>query len=279
MDNNTDKERDKEGDKGEASTAHKPRTHNEHKPGILKKSREPARKKRIVWDEDNIAFTESQKSSTMKIDEPKTPYHYYDSSEDDEEKTATRARALEAAVGKMVPFPDSHEPLSPMAPHNFPLIPQPASSDDSESSGKESGVDWAESDESGKDEDSTETRKEFNDKRRQHYNEYEMMKKLRENLKLKMKTQQNEEEEEDEMEGDERSEDQGPHTNKTVTTTTTTSTTPSENYTEPHDDELPHKSNHPRNHNHHHHHPSSNSHETPTISSTSTTGDTMDDSD
>lgn len=35
-----------------------------------------------MWDEQNLALTESQKSSTMKIDEPKTPYHYYDSSED-----------------------------------------------------------------------------------------------------------------------------------------------------------------------------------------------------
>lgn len=42
---------------------------------------------RIVWDEDNLLLTESQKSATMKIDEPKTPYHYYDSDQEEAEGT------------------------------------------------------------------------------------------------------------------------------------------------------------------------------------------------
>ncbi|KAI9011408.1 hypothetical protein BC832DRAFT_344753 [Gaertneriomyces semiglobifer] len=37
---------------------------------------------RIKWDEDNIMYTEAQKSSTMKITEPKTPYIRYDSFSD-----------------------------------------------------------------------------------------------------------------------------------------------------------------------------------------------------
>lgn len=41
---------------------------------------------RLKWDEANLYFTEQEKSSTMKIDEPKTPYaQRYDPSEDDEE--------------------------------------------------------------------------------------------------------------------------------------------------------------------------------------------------
>ena len=73
---------------------------------------------------------------------------------------ATRARDLEDAVGKITPFSPGQSntslPLSPMAPHNFPFLANTlaTSEDDSESSEKESGVEWAESDESGKDEDS-----------------------------------------------------------------------------------------------------------------------------
>ncbi|EIM22435.1 hypothetical protein WALSEDRAFT_16947 [Wallemia mellicola CBS 633.66] len=31
----------------------------------------------LTWDEENIAVTESQKDSTMKVTEPKTPYVKY----------------------------------------------------------------------------------------------------------------------------------------------------------------------------------------------------------
>lgn len=37
---------------------------------------------RIKWDEDNLMITEQQKSSTMKIDEPKTPFIHYNQSTD-----------------------------------------------------------------------------------------------------------------------------------------------------------------------------------------------------
>ncbi|KAF9570235.1 hypothetical protein EC968_002054 [Mortierella alpina] len=33
---------------------------------------------RLKWDEENLIITEAQKDSTMKIDEPKTPYVHYD---------------------------------------------------------------------------------------------------------------------------------------------------------------------------------------------------------
>jgi len=41
---------------------------------------------RLKWDEANLYLTEQEKSSTMKIDEPKTPYaKHYDPTEDDDE--------------------------------------------------------------------------------------------------------------------------------------------------------------------------------------------------
>jgi protein phosphatase inhibitor 2 len=41
---------------------------------------------RLKWDEANLYLTEQEKSSTMKIDEPKTPYaKRYDPAEDEEE--------------------------------------------------------------------------------------------------------------------------------------------------------------------------------------------------
>lgn len=41
---------------------------------------------RLKWDEANLYLTEQEKSATMKIDEPKTPYaKHYDPAEDEEE--------------------------------------------------------------------------------------------------------------------------------------------------------------------------------------------------
>jgi len=41
---------------------------------------------RLKWDEANLYLTEQEKSATMKIDEPKTPYaKHYDPTEDEEE--------------------------------------------------------------------------------------------------------------------------------------------------------------------------------------------------
>ncbi|KAF9085167.1 hypothetical protein BGX29_002127 [Mortierella sp. GBA35] len=50
--------------------------------GILKRpAAQPAQEERaprLKWDEENLTITEAQKDSTMKIDEPKTPYVHYD---------------------------------------------------------------------------------------------------------------------------------------------------------------------------------------------------------
>lgn len=61
---------------------------------------------RLRWDEANLYLTEQQRDSTMKIDEPKTPYaKQYDPTEDEEELATINANdivvdELEAAKGK-----------------------------------------------------------------------------------------------------------------------------------------------------------------------------------
>ncbi|KAL6722274.1 hypothetical protein ACLMJK_001381 [Lecanora helva] len=50
---------------------------------------------RLKWDEANLYLTEQEKSSTMKIDEPKTPYaKRYDPGEDEEEIRTLDAQEL-----------------------------------------------------------------------------------------------------------------------------------------------------------------------------------------
>ena len=50
---------------------------------------------RLKWDEANLYLTEQEKSSTMKIDEPKTPYaKRYNPEEDDEEMRTLDAQEL-----------------------------------------------------------------------------------------------------------------------------------------------------------------------------------------
>ena len=50
---------------------------------------------RLKWDEANLYLTEQEKSSTMKIDEPKTPYaKRYEPEEDEEEMRTLDAQDL-----------------------------------------------------------------------------------------------------------------------------------------------------------------------------------------
>lgn len=50
----------------------------------------------MKWDEANLYLTEQEKSSTMKIDEPKTPYaKRYDPEEDDDEMRTLDAQDLQ----------------------------------------------------------------------------------------------------------------------------------------------------------------------------------------
>ena len=50
---------------------------------------------RLKWDEANLYLTEQEKSATMKIDEPKTPYaKHYDPTEDEDEMRIIDAEDL-----------------------------------------------------------------------------------------------------------------------------------------------------------------------------------------
>ena len=50
---------------------------------------------RLKWDEANLYLTEQDRSSTMKIDEPKTPYtKHYEPEEDEEEMRTLDAQEL-----------------------------------------------------------------------------------------------------------------------------------------------------------------------------------------
>ena len=50
---------------------------------------------RLKWDEANLYLTEQEKSSTMKIEEPKTPYaKHYDPAEDEDEMRTLDAGEL-----------------------------------------------------------------------------------------------------------------------------------------------------------------------------------------
>jgi len=61
---------------------------NPQKPRPILKRNGKTKRTRLVWDEDNLNLNELQKSSTMKITEPKTPYnraYNYKEDEDDPE--------------------------------------------------------------------------------------------------------------------------------------------------------------------------------------------------
>ncbi|KAG0051310.1 hypothetical protein BGZ83_003870 [Gryganskiella cystojenkinii] len=60
---------------------HSPQLSAQPVKGILKRPAAQSpdeRAPRLKWDEENLILTEAQKDSTMKIDEPKTPYVHYD---------------------------------------------------------------------------------------------------------------------------------------------------------------------------------------------------------
>ncbi|KAI7890916.1 uncharacterized protein EV154DRAFT_509973 [Mucor mucedo] len=62
--------------------SHSPNLKAQPAKGILKKNKNPTDATRLRWDEANLELTESQKDSTMKVDEPKTPYVRYDADTD-----------------------------------------------------------------------------------------------------------------------------------------------------------------------------------------------------
>ncbi|KAI8059234.1 hypothetical protein BC940DRAFT_180389 [Gongronella butleri] len=131
--------------------------------GILKhphnEGQANGREPHLKWDEDNLQLTESQKDSTMKVDEPKTPYIRYNAQTDQvlnpPENLGYRAR---------------HDDID-----DFALDGGHESDRSSVSSGKKarsvsiSDDEWAESDKE-EDEQTKQRHEEFAKKRAMHYN-------------------------------------------------------------------------------------------------------------
>ncbi|SAM07426.1 hypothetical protein [Absidia glauca] len=116
----------------------------------------------LKWDEDNIMLTEQQKDSTMKVDEPKTPYIRYD-----------------AATDQVLNLPDDlgyRAKLGPEDIDDFALDGGHESDRSSVSSGKKtrqvsiSDDEWADSGDEEEDEQAKQRHEDFAKKRAMHYN-------------------------------------------------------------------------------------------------------------
>ncbi|KAF0470067.1 phosphatase inhibitor 2 [Gigaspora margarita] len=124
------------------------------KKGILKKpSINFQQKNRLKWDEDNIQLTEGQKNSTMKINEPKTPYIHYNQETDEIMTDLQTIPGLNLGSSRETPPAGSLSAVSPSSAH-FP------------DSVKE---DW-DSEGSEEDEETKEKRRKFAQLRAKHYN-------------------------------------------------------------------------------------------------------------
>lgn len=116
----------------------------------------------LKWDEDNLMLTEQQKNSTMKIDEPKTPYIRYNA-ETDHIYNPPENLGYRARLGS--------EELE-----NFTLDGGHDSDRSSASSGKKarqvsiSDDEWADSGDEEDDEAAKKRHEEFAKKRAMHYN-------------------------------------------------------------------------------------------------------------
>lgn len=83
--------------------------------GILKNAAQtPATPQtRLTWDEENLALTEIQKDSLMKITEPKTPYVRYNAETDTVEGMGEIPQFSLDGQGAGSPTPGSPVPVSP----------------------------------------------------------------------------------------------------------------------------------------------------------------------
>ncbi|KAG0178362.1 hypothetical protein DFQ28_008525 [Apophysomyces sp. BC1034] len=129
--------------------------------GILKKPHQSGRdnpEPHLKWDEANLELTESQKDSTMKVDEPPTPYIRYNPETDE-----VLNMPADAPFNKL-----AHE-----EPEDFSLDAGNESDRSSTSSGRRRRVylsddDWESENE--EDEEKNKDHEEFAKKRAMHYN-------------------------------------------------------------------------------------------------------------
>ncbi|KAK3836582.1 MAG: hypothetical protein JOS17DRAFT_734592 [Linnemannia elongata] len=186
-----------------AQTGYHTATEDPHLPavkGILKKvtteqSEENA--PRLKWDEENLIITEAQKDSTMKIDEPKTPFIHYDYELDrvldaDEVFRLNGPRKKQAALAHTPPVPSYFKGL--------PNEDEDDEEDDDDREPNDEPEEWQSSDE--EDEQESENKAIDHDKfarlRAEHYN-------MREAVKLghALNQDDDDDEEEDEDEDEE----------------------------------------------------------------------------
>ncbi|KAI8097079.1 uncharacterized protein BX664DRAFT_292391 [Halteromyces radiatus] len=129
-----------------------------HQQGNSSSTNEP----HLKWDEDNLMLTEQQKDSTMKVDEPKTPYIRYD-----------------AQTDQVMNLPDNlgyRAKLGPEDIDEFALDGGHESDRSSVSSGRKvrqvsiSDDEWADSGDEEEDEQAKKRHEEFAKKRAMHYN-------------------------------------------------------------------------------------------------------------
>ncbi|KAF8709543.1 Protein phosphatase inhibitor 2 (IPP-2), partial [Rhizoctonia solani] len=70
---------------------------------------------RLTWDEENLALTEIQKDSLMKITEPKTPYVRYNAETDEVEGFSSGAEVSQLPSASIPPVPED-SPAPPIPP-------------------------------------------------------------------------------------------------------------------------------------------------------------------
>lgn len=147
------------------------RRHSSHSIGDLS---EPAQ--RLQWDEANLYLTEQERSSTMKITEPKTPYaKHYDPAEDptDDEEEEAVDRAAAGRKTQRAGAEDDIPGLSLGEPEEeIPERPAPASRSSSEKTvhvEQESVTPSAEDEILGLTPEEREKHRKFEEARKKHY--------------------------------------------------------------------------------------------------------------
>mmetsp|Transcript_15346 Transcript_15346/g.33152 ORF Transcript_15346/g.33152 Transcript_15346/m.33152 type:complete len:170 (-) Transcript_15346:433-942(-) len=156
-------------------------------------------KKSVVWDEENLEYNEANKSATMKIDEPDTPWASPPTSELDEDEydevQAEPMGLLDAAALKAAEHADRRAGVcfaesSSTAAVNVESHCTPSSPDECVDDTMEAMDEDHEEDEESEGKHKP-SKAEFEQKRKQHYNEFEMIRRAR----LLMEQEEDEDEE------------------------------------------------------------------------------------
>ncbi|RHZ55464.1 hypothetical protein Glove_415g34 [Diversispora epigaea] len=136
----------------------------ENRPkGILKKpSVNFQQRNKLKWDEDNIQLTESQKNSTMKISEPKTPFIHYNQETDE---IMTDLRTIPGLT-----LESSSTGNKNLGSNNISPVGSLSSVSPSSAHFPDSIKDEWESEHSDEDEETKEKRRRFAELRAKHYN-------------------------------------------------------------------------------------------------------------